>query len=315
MRKDLLHTSDLSPRDLALLLEVAEALKTAPYTHRSLLQGEAVVLYFTKPSTRTRISFEVAIARLGALPVMVGPNDLQLGRGETIEDTARIISRYARAFVIRTHKDEDARAFAGAATIPVINALTDGHHPCQSVADVMTIHEKLGALEGKTVAYLGAWNNVAHSLMEAAALTGVHFRAGSPAGYAPPDGILEGARRIATTKDWRAAWTEDPAEAASGADVIYTDVWLSMGDPEAERAARVAALRPYQVNAALMARAKERALFMHCLPAHRGEEVTADVLEGPQSVVLDQAENRLHTEVAILYALISGKLEGRSDAP
>lgn len=308
MRKDLLQTSDLSPGDLALLLDIAAARKTDPYAHRALLQGDAVVLYFTKPSTRTRISFEVAIARLGAAAITVGPNDLQLGRGEAIEDTARVISRYARAFVIRTHKDEDARAFAAAASIPVINALTDGHHPCQSVADALTIREKLGALEGKSVAYFGAWNNVAQSLMEAAALTGMHFRAATPAGYAPPEGALEGARRIAIANDWRAAWSEDPAEAASGADALYTDVWLSMGDPEAERAARTAALRPYQVNAALMDRASEGAIFMHCLPAHRGDEVTADVIDGPQSVVFDQAENKLHTEVAILYALVSGEL-------
>ena len=313
--KDLLRTSDLSPGDLTLLLDLAARFKREPYQHRTELQNESVSLYFNKPSTRTRISFETAIVRLGGVPIMMGPSDLQLGRGETIEDTARVISRYSRAFVIRTFKDEDVRRFAAAASVPVINALTDDHHPCQSVADLLTLREKTGGLAGRSIAFVGdASNNVARSLLEACALTGVRIVVCGPPSLLPAPEVLAAVRALAAQRGAEVTATEDPAEAVRGVDAVYTDVWLSMGDPEEERAARFKLMAPYQVNAALMRRARPDAIFMHCLPDHRGEEVTAEVVDGPQSVVFDQAENRLHTAMAILYALLEGRLRGAGEA-
>jgi ornithine carbamoyltransferase len=291
-------------------VDLAARCKADPHGHRGLLEGESVVLYFGKPSTRTRISFETAVARLGGAPIAVGPGELQLGRGETIEDTARTLSRYARAFVIRTHADAEVQRFAAAASIPVINALTDGHHPCQSVADLLTLRERRGPLERLKLAYVGAGNNVAHSLLEAAALTGLNIAVATPDRFAPDPTVIARARAIAAAQGSEILVTGDPAEAASAADAIYTDTWLSMGDPEHEREARQDALRPYQVTEALFARARQDAIFMHCLPAHRGEEATAEVIDGPRSVVFDQAENRLHTAVAILVALLRGELSG-----
>jgi ornithine carbamoyltransferase len=306
--KDLLRSADLTPGDLELLLDLSDAFKADPGKAADLLRGETVLLYFNKPSTRTRISFETAVARLGGVPVSVGANDLQLGRGETIEDTALTISRYARAFVIRTFSDEDVRRFAAAATIPVINALTDGHHPCQSLADLMTLREKRGSLTGQRIAYVGDGNNVTHSLLEAAALSGVHIAVATPEGYDMAASVVTRARQLAKGTD--VIVTRDPKEAVKGADCVYTDVWLSMGDPPDQRGQRLSALKPYQVNSKLMAGAKADAIFMHCLPQHQGEEVTSDVAEGPNSVIFDQAENRLHTSVALLYALIEGQLKG-----
>jgi ornithine carbamoyltransferase len=310
MLKDLIRTADLSPGDLARLLDLAAACKADPHAHRALLAGESVVLYFNKPSTRTRISFATAVARLGGAAIAVGPNELQMGRGETIEDTARTVSRYARAFVIRTYADEDVRRFAAAASIPVINALTDGHHPCQSVADLLALRERRGPLDRLKLAYVGAGNNVAHSLLEAAALAGMAIAVATPERLAPDPEVIARARAIASPRGSEIVVTRDPAEAAAGADAIYTDTWSSMGDPEEERAAREEALRPYQVTEALFARAKPGALFLHCLPAHRGDEMTAEVIDGPRSVVFDQAENRLHTSVAILVALLREELDG-----
>ena len=308
--KDLLRTADLTSADFARLLDLTAEFKRSPHAHATRLAHESVVLYFNKPSTRTRISFETAVVRLGGVPVSVGGNDLQLGRGETVEDTAQVICRFAKAFVIRTFSDEDVRRFAETATVPVINALTDGHHPCQSVADLFTLREKRGDLKGLKLAYVGDGNNVVHSLLEACALTGTHLSVGTPEGFEPDEGIVAGARRIAEGTGARITLTHDAAEAAAGADALYADVWLSMGDPDEERARRFEALKPFQVDAALMARAKPDAIFLHCLPQHRGEEVTAEVTDGPQSVVFDQAENRLHTAVAILYALLHRSLEG-----
>jgi ornithine carbamoyltransferase len=308
--RHLLKTSDLAADDLAYLLKRAAKFKAKPHSRSTLLAGDTVCMYFSKPSTRTRISFETAIVRLGGTPVFLGPNDLQLGRGETIEDTAQVISRYARAFVTRTFKDEDVERFAAAATIPVINALTDGHHPCQSLADLLTLTEHKGALDGLKITYLGDGNNVAVSLMQAAALTGTTIALGCPKGHGVPVALAEAARAIARENGADVITTEDPAEALSDADAVYTDVWLSMGDSESEKAKKHAALSPYRVDGKAMKLAKPDAIFMHCLPAHRGEEVTADVADGPSSVIFDQAENRLHTSVAILYALVEGKLTG-----
>ena len=300
----LLRIADLSADDLNALLALAASFKADPYLHRRFLANETVLLYFNKPSTRTRISFETAVVRLGGVPIGIGPSDLQLGRGETIEDTARVVSRYARAFVIRTFADDDVARFAASSSIPVINALTDLHHPCQALADLLTLRETRGDLRRVRLAYVGDGNNVAHSLIEAAALAGMSLHVATPAAFAPDPAIVAAARSRARDTGATIEIGEDPVAAVRGADAIYTDVWVSMGDPESERAARFAALAPYQVNAALLAHAKPDAIFLHCLPDHRGEEVTAEVVDGPRSVVFDQAENRLHTAIAVLYALV-----------
>jgi ornithine carbamoyltransferase len=308
--KDLLRIADLAPDDLTHLLYLADDMHTYPHRRRGLLGGDPVICYFAKPSTRTRLSFGSAISRLGGVPEVVGPTELQLGRGETLEDTARVISRYARAFVIRTYRDDDVRGVAEAATIPVVNALTDGHHPSQALADLMTLRRHFGTLEGLRLAYVGDGNNVAHSLLEACALAGVDIAVASPEGYEPDGEVVATARRLAAARGTEVTVTADPQRAAAGAHAVYTDVWLSMGDDDAERAARQAAFTPYRVDAELMAAACEDAVFMHCLPAHRGEEVTADVIDGPRSLVFEQAENRMHTAQALLFALVLGQLRG-----
>jgi ornithine carbamoyltransferase len=313
--KDLLRIADLSPDDLEHLLVLSENARRDPHLHSRLMADDTVVMYFSKPSTRTRLSFGSAIARLGATPQVVGPAELQLGRGETIEDTARVISRYARAFVIRTFDDDDVRRFAAAATIPVVNALTDLHHPCQALADLLTLRQRFGPLPGLRVAYIGDGNNVAHSLMEACALMGIDIAIATPPGYEPARGIVDAAQQLAAVSGSLVLPTHDPLVAVAGADAVYTDVWLSMGDNADERAARTAALQHYQVNDAVMREAAPGAVFMHCLPAHRGEEVTASVIDGPQSVVLDQAENRMHTAQALLLALVAGHLRGAQLLP
>jgi ornithine carbamoyltransferase len=316
MLKDLLRVADLAPDDLVRLLDLAAEFKADPEGRGKPLDGNTVVLYFAKPSTRTRLSFEAAVAHLGGLPAMVGPEELQLGRGETIEDTARVVSEYARAFVIRTFRDDDARRFAAAASIPVINALTDQHHPCQAMADLLTLRERFGQIGGLRVAYVGdADDNVVHSLMEGCARVGADLAIASPPSLRPDAAILAWAQADAGRHGAEIVLTAEPAVAVRGADAVYTDVWLSMGEPERLRAERLRVLRPYQVTPALMAQAKPDAIFMHCLPAHRGEEVAAAVIDGPQSIVFQQAENRLPTEMAILYALINRLLAGAADDP
>jgi ornithine carbamoyltransferase len=298
--KDLLRISDLSPRELNRLLLTAAVAKTDPNSFDQPLRNQTVVCYFAKPSTRTRLSFASAIARLGGVPEVVGPAELQLGRGETIEDTAKVMSRYAAAFVIRTFADRDVRRFAAMATIPVINALTDMHHPCQALADLMTLRERFTDLRGLKIAYIGDGNNVAHSLLEASALAGMDIGVATPPRYEVSPEVVRSAERLALESGSLITLTHDPLAAAAGAHAVYTDVWMSMGTPDAERAERMAAFAPYRVDAAVMAEAAREAVFMHCLPAHRGEEVTADVIDGPQSVVFDQAENRLHTAMGVL---------------
>ena len=302
--RNLLRISDLDSVELRHLLRASATAKRQPRRWRHLLADETVVLSFSKPSTRTRISFETAVTHLGGTPVTVGPAELQLGRGETIEDTARVISQYAKAFVIRTYDQDDVERFAAAASIPVINALTDLHHPCQALADLLTLQERFGRLTGLRVAYLGDGNNVAHSLIEACALAGVDIVVATPPGYEPNKAITDAAEVVAAERGSLVMTTIDPLVAAAGADAIYTDVWCSMGDPEAERGARIAALRPYQVDLAAMAVASPNAVFMHCLPAHRGQEVVAEVIDGPQSVVIAQAANRLHTAQGVLLTLL-----------
>lgn len=311
MLKDLLRIRDLTSSDLKYLLNRAHKFKEKPHARRAFLAGDTVCLYFSKASTRTRISFQTAVARFGGTPIVLNPAELQLGRGETIEDTARVMSRYARAFAIRSFGDDEVERFARAASIPVINLLTDGHHPCQALADLLTISERRGSLKNSRVAYVGAGNNVSLSLMEACALAGANFVIAAPKKYALEPSTVEAARATAHENGAEVVTTEDPEEACRGADVIYTDVWLSLGDPEHEKEERKRAFAPYQVTKRLMGFAKPDAVFMHCLPAHRGEEVTEEVFEGPESIVFDQAENRLSTSMAVLYALLTKKLVGR----
>jgi ornithine carbamoyltransferase len=280
--RDLLRVADLNRYQFAALLDLAARMKRHPLAWRGVLDGRSVACYFAKPSTRTRVSFEAAIFRLGGLPIMLRPDELQLGRGEPIADTARVLSSYCDAIVVRTFAQADVAELAEHASVPVINALTDEHHPCQALADCLTLQEHFGDLQGLPVAYVGDDNNVAASLAEAARLTGMDLRIA-----APPD---------------------DPREAVAGARAVYTDVWVSMGQSDTQ--ARRARLEPYRVTPELMALAAPDAVFLHCLPAHRGEEVVADVIDGPQSLVWEQAANRLPTEQALLYALVTGDWEG-----
>lgn len=311
--KDFLQTSDLTPEQLHQLLDYADFVKQNPMAEYGLLSGKTVVLYFGKPSTRTRISFETAVARLGGVPSTVGPQELQIGRGETLEDTAHVVSRYAEAFVIRTHAHDDVKLVADAASIPVINALTDTHHPCQSLADLMTLREAWGGtLEGKQLAYVGAGTNVNHSLIEAAAMAGLHMTVATAPGYEPDETLFAKAFGVAKKMGGSLNLMHDPIDAVKGADAVYTDAWVSMGDDETTRAQRFADLTPYRVTSQLMQHAAPSAVFLHCLPAHRGEEVTAEVIDGPRSIVFDLAENRLHTAHAVLGALIGGKLGTKS---
>jgi ornithine carbamoyltransferase len=294
----LLRISDLTSDELSRLLDLAAAMKADPRGWHDALAGESVACYFSKPSTRTRISFEAAVHRLGGLPIMLRPDELQLGRGEPIADTARVMSSYCSAIVIRTFAHSDVEEMAAAASVPVINALTDDHHPCQALADLLTLRERFGDLHGLPVAFVGDGNNVAHSLIEAAMLTGIDLRLACPEGYGPDPNIAAGATVLA-----------NPREAVAGARAVYTDVWVSMGDAESERQRRLDDLEPYRVTPGLMSLAASDAIFLHCLPAHRGEEVATAVIDGAHSAVWQQAANRLPTEQAALYALVTGDWE------
>ena len=301
---DLLRISDLDARQLYVLLDLAAEMKAAPHGWETALHGDTVAMFFEKPSTRTRVSFAAACQHLGALPLGLRPDELQLGRGEPISDTARVLSGYSSAIVVRTFAQAVLDEMAAFADKPVINALTDDHHPCQALADLLTIRERFGSLQGIRVAYLGDGNNVAHSLMEAAALAGMHVVVGTPAGFEPDPAITDKAAATALAHGGSISVVHEPAEAVAGANAVYTDVWVSMGDDEASRAKRAAVMAAYQVDTELMRHADREAIFLHCLPAHRGEEVAAEVIDGPASVVFRQAENRLWTEEAVLYAYI-----------
>jgi ornithine carbamoyltransferase len=290
----------------ALLARAAE-LKAAPLSSDALAR-RAVALMFEKPSTRTRVSFEAGMLQLGGAALYLSPQEVGLGERESVADVARVISRYVDAVVARTFLHEDIVAFAEAASVPVVNGLSDLLHPCQCLADLLTIREHLGGLDGVTLAYVGDGNNVANSLVEAAPRVGLHLRVATPAGYEPDAGVWAEAARLAAANGTELRQLTDPRAAVDGADVVYTDTWYSMGQ-EAERELRQDVFPPYQVNAKLLAAARPGALVLHCLPAHRGQEITDDVLDGPQSRVLDQAENRLHAQKALLCALL-----GVSDA-
>jgi len=301
--RDLLTIADLDAATLHALIADARAAKADPDALAPILAGRTVLVHFTKASTRTRLSVETAVARLGGHPVFARGDELQMGRGEPIADTARVVSRMCDAIVIRTFAQADVEELARHADVPVVNALTDAHHPLQALADLMTIEERLGGLAGLELAWVGDGNNVLHSLAEAAALAGMHVRIASPAGYAPDPAILAGAQATAAVHGGSVALVDSPAAAVTGADIVATDVFVSMGE-EAQAAEKPAAFAGHQVDAALMAQAKPTAVFLHCLPAHRGEEVAAEVIDGPQSVVWDEAENRLYTTIAVLRHLL-----------
>jgi ornithine carbamoyltransferase len=301
--RHLLVDTDLTPAEQAELLERARTMKGERFAHRPLA-GRSVALMFDKPSTRTRLSFEVGVAQLGGHPLVVDTASTQLGRGESLADTARVLSRYVHAVVWRTYGQNRLAQLAAAATVPVINGLTDSYHPCQALADLLTISEHR-PLAGTTLTYLGDGNNVAHSLALAGAMAGLHVRLACPPGFGPDPTVLAAAQQRAAGTGGSVLTTTDPLAAADGADVLYTDVWASMGQ-EAEAAQRLTPFRPYALDAGKVDLAGADVLVMHCLPAHRGEEIAAEVIDGPRSVVFDQAENRLHAQKALLVFLLEG---------
>ncbi len=308
MVRHFLSDFDLSVSEYDLVLRRAAAMKARPAAFRQALAGKILAMIFQKSSTRTRVSFEAGIAQLGGSAIVLLGKDIQLGRGEPITDTGAVLSRYVDAIMIRTFGHDEVVALAGASTIPVVNGLDDLLHPCQALADALTVREQLGGVAGKRLVFVGDGNNVARSLVFCGARTGMHVRVVSPAGYLLDESSLAAARREAAATGAELEVTTDLA-GVDGADVVYTDVWASMGQ-EAESQKRLAAFRGYQVNAALMRSAKKTAIFLHCLPAHRGEEVTAEVIDGPQSRVFDQAENRLHAQKALLDFLVNGAAAG-----
>ncbi len=308
MKKDLLTLLDLSASGIRSLIASAIAMKAAHREgkDRQVLKGKVLGLLFTKPSTRTRISFQVGMTQLGGTALVIPPADIQLKRGETLEDTARVLSRYLDGMVVRTFEQEELEQWAEHSTIPVINGLSDYVHPCQILADLMTIRERFGRLAGVRIAYIGDGNNVAHSWLFAAGLLGLDLTLAVPKEYDPLPSVLEEARSIFGGKGDPPRVVRDPYEAVRDADVIYTDVWTSMGQ-EKEKKKRLRAFRGYQINGGLLASTGPRAVVMHCLPAHRGEEISSEVLDGPQSIVLDQAENRMHLQKALLAKLLRRK--------
>jgi ornithine carbamoyltransferase len=296
------RVADWSREELLATLDLADDLKERQQRHEEhhLLPGRSLAMIFQKPSTRTRVSFEVGMAQLGGHALYLAAGDLQLGRGETLRDTATVLSRYVDGVMIRTFAQDDVEELARNASVPVINGLTDSAHPCQALADVMTIRERLGRLEGVRVAYLGDGNNVCASLMVACAKLGAEFVAATPEGYEPDDAVVEIAREAGGSVEV----AHDPREAAQGAGVLYTDVWTSMGQDE-ERERRLRDLAGFGIDAELVRLAADGAIVLHCLPAHYGEEITEDVLYGPQSAVWDQAENRLHAQKALVALVMA----------
>jgi ornithine carbamoyltransferase len=305
MKKDLLAISDLTTREIESVLKLSASVKKKQLqgkTHEPL-KGKSLGMIFEKSSTRTRVSFEVGMYQLGGQALFLSSNDLQIGRGEPLPDTARTLSRYLDGIMIRTFAQSTVEELARHASIPVINGLSDLHHPCQALADLFTIQEKRGTLKGLKFCYVGDGNNMAHSLIEACVKTGMHISLACPPGYEPDAGIMREAGLVAAQTGADLKLFNDPVKAVKNADIVYTDVWASMGQ-ESEHASRVNAFRGYQVDTKLMQEASQKALVMHCLPAHRGEEIAAGVIDGPQSIVFDQAENRLHVQKAILEILL-----------
>lgn len=301
---DLLELDDLGAGGLRAVLDLCRSLRSTrarPYRHA--LEGRVIALFFRKASTRTRVTFESAAARLGATSLFLREGDIQLGRGESIEDTARVLSGYVDAIVVRTFGHEELERWAGAADVPVLNALTDLAHPTQVIADLLTVEDRFGRLQGLKLAYLGDGNNMANSYLIGAALSGVHLTVATPPGFAPPPAVVHKAETLAAQTGARLTLTHDPEIAVAGANAVLTDVWASMGQEE-EAEARKAVFSPFAVTPALFAKAAPDAAFLHCLPAHRGEEVMAEVIDGPRSLVMPEAHNRLWVEAALLLALI-----------
>ncbi len=305
-KRDFLSLADLTPAELESLLDLAAETKARPEAFARALAGRTGVLIFEKPSLRTRVTFEIGLVQLGAQAIYLAPGDIALGRRESASDVARNLERWVDVLIVRTFGQQVLEEMARAVEIPVINALSDLLHPCQTVADLLTLRERWGRLAGRKLAYIGDGNNVAHSLIQGAAKTGLHLSLATPRGYEPSPAIL-----VEAAKDARATGSDirivlDPEEAVSGADAVYTDVWTSMGQEEqAER--RRSDFARYRVDARLMSLARPDAVFLHCLPAHRGEEVADEVLDGPQSIALQQAENRLPAHKAILLAVLCGR--------
>ena len=311
--KDLLRTEHLSRADVELLLDTAAKFAEDPFLARSTLANQTVGIYMTKPSTRTRLASETAIAHLGGTPVFLRGDDLQLGRGETIADTAKIMSGFLSALIVRTFAQSDVDELGKYASIPVINALTDADHPTQLLADWITIREKFGKdVSGRKFTYIGDGNNMAHAWLIMGAILGAHVVAATPDGkWAPDAEAITTAKKIAEKSGAKIEVVHDARAGAEGASVLYTDVWMSMGDAESERKEKLAALAPYQVNEHLMGLAEKDAIFMHCLPAHRGEEVTAGVIDGATSHIWREAFHRRTTIQSIMYHLVRGELTGR----
>ncbi len=306
MQKDFLSIRDLSVYEFDQMLDLADEVKKHPDKYRKALKNKILAMIFQKPSLRTRMTFEAGMLRLGGEAIYLAPSDIQMGSREGAYDIGKNLERWVDGIMIRTFGHQIAVDLAASCRIPVINALTDLSHPCQAMADFQTLREHKGALAGVRLAYVGDGNNVCHSLMLAAARGGTKMAVATPAGYEPNPDIVRSAREDGRSTGFALTLTTSAEEAVSGADAVYTDVWASMGQ-EAEKEARARIFAPYQVNAGLMARAKKDALFMHCLPAHRGDEVTDEVIDSANSVVYDEAENRLHAQKAILLALMGAK--------
>ena len=310
--KDLLRTEHLSRADVELLLDTAADFAQSPLRSQTALSNKSVAIYMTKPSTRTRLASETAVAHLGGTPIFIRGDELQLGRGETISDTAKIISGYCDALIVRTFAQSDIDELGAHASIPVINGLSDDDHPTQLLADWLTIRENFGTdITGRKFVYLGDGNNMSHAWLIMGAIMGAHVVAATPDGeWAPDKAVVAKARAIARTSGATIEITNDPESAARGASVLYTDVWMSMGDPEAERAKKTKALEPFAITKELMSLTEKDSIFMHCLPAHRGEEVTGSVIDGPKSVIWREAFHRRTTIQALLYHLTRGEIKG-----
>ena len=310
--KDLLRTEHLSRADVDLLLDTAADFAQNPLRSQTALSNKSVAIYMTKPSTRTRLASETAVAHLGGTPIFIRGDELQLGRGETIADTAKIISGYCDALIVRTFAQADIDELGAHASIPVINGLSDDDHPTQLLADWVTIRENFGTdIKGRKFVYLGDGNNMTHAWLIMGAIMGAHVVAATPSGkWAPDAAVVTKAKEIAAKSGATIEVTNDPESAASGASVLYTDVWMSMGDPEAERAKKTKALEPFAITKELMSLTEKDSIFMHCLPAHRGEEVSGSVIDGPKSVIWREAFHRRTTIQALLYHLTRGEIKG-----
>jgi ornithine carbamoyltransferase len=310
--KDLLRTEHLTRSDVELILDTAAQFAANPFRSKDALANQSVAIYMTKSSTRTRLASETAVAHLGGTPIFLRGDDLQIGRGETISDTAKIISGFASALIVRTFAQSDVDELGAHSTIPVLNGLTDTDHPTQLLADWLTIREVFGTdISGRKFTYVGDGNNMAHAWLTMGAIMGAHVVVATPSGkWAPDKTAVETAKRIASSTGAKIEILNDPQAGAKDASVVYTDVWMSMGDPEEVRAEKLKALAPFAITENLMSLTASDSIFMHCLPAHRGEEVAAEVIDGPKSVIWREAFHRRTTIQAILYHLVRGELEG-----